>query len=75
MPRRNVALRLLDSLVLAVVAPTGLPDYLRVLGLALIAEGLFLLAISGTAPVGQLAWSSLLTGEILFVASFAPLGG
>lgn len=66
------ALAAWDSLWLTVVAPRGLRDYARLLGLAGILEGLFLLAISGTAPVAGLGTLSLLAGETLFVASFAP---
>jgi hypothetical protein len=60
---------------LAVVAPVGFRGLVRLAGMALIVEGIFLTLISFTAPVGQLALLTLLVGEFAFVASFVPARG
>jgi hypothetical protein len=57
---------------LTLTAPVWPRGFVRLLGLAGIVEGVFLLLISGTAPVGELATLTLLAGETAFVASFAP---
>lgn len=57
---------------LALVEPVWPRGHLRLLGAAGIAEGLFLLLISGTAPVGEVGLLTLVAGETAFVASFAP---
>lgn len=57
---------------LALVEPVWPRGHLRLLGAAGIVEGLFLLLISGTAPVGEIGLLTLVAGETAFVASFAP---
>ena len=57
---------------LTLVEPVWPRGFVRLLGLAGIAEGVFLLLISGTAPVGEIGSLTLLAGETAFVASFAP---
>jgi hypothetical protein len=57
---------------LTIVEPVWPRGFVRLLGLAGIAEGVFLLLISGTAPVGEVGVLTLLAGETAFVASFAP---
>ncbi|GAA4670022.1 hypothetical protein [Frondihabitans cladoniiphilus] len=55
-----------------VVAPTGFRGGARLIGLGLVAEGLFLAVVSAAVPVGNLALLSVLVGEGAFVASFVP---
>jgi len=57
---------------LSLTAPTTPRDFVRLLGIAGIVEGVFLLLISGAAPVAPLGTLTLLAGETAFVASFAP---
>jgi hypothetical protein len=57
---------------LTIVSPAWPWGYLRLAGIALSAEGLFLLLLSVSVPVGGLGLLSLLVGEGAFVASFAP---
>ncbi|BDZ49988.1 hypothetical protein GCM10025867_22290 [Frondihabitans sucicola] len=59
---------------LALVEPVWPRGFVRLLGLVGIVEGVFLLLISGTAPVGEVGTLTLLAGETAFVASFAPAG-
>ncbi|MCU1527604.1 MAG: hypothetical protein JWP75_1367 [Frondihabitans sp.] len=68
----NAARAALAEVYLTIVSPTWPWGYLRVAGLALITEGLFLMLVSVSVPVGGLALLSLLVGEGAFVASFAP---
>jgi hypothetical protein len=57
---------------LTLVEPEWPRGFVRLLGLAGLAEGAFLLLISGTAPVGEIGMLTLIAGETAFVASFAP---
>jgi hypothetical protein len=67
----NVARAARTEAYLTIVSPTWPWGYLRLAGMALIAEGLFLLLFALAVPVGGLALISLLVGEGAFVASFA----
>lgn len=68
----SVARRARAEAWLTLVEPTWPRGFVRLLGLAGIVEGVFLLLISGTAPVGEIGLLTLLAGETAFVASFAP---
>ncbi|RKR74621.1 hypothetical protein [Frondihabitans australicus] len=57
---------------LTIVAPTWPRGYVRLLGLAGIVEGVFLLLVWTTVPIGAVAVPCFAAGGLVFVASFVP---